>query len=221
MLFWVSYMPVFCIVVFELVQCNSACFKQKGTLEIRSLLVLSLLCWGELIRFQPSRTTAKKASLTSGGTCADPCQVQGSSTGRLPGQSRRTDQRSGDGSWKKKKQSCMASGGENPSCVLPSSEMKICGSERDRNQWPSRYSRGSGTGSDTPSGSQHPAPHACPDLEPTGEEKERPASQQLEVRHWSRAEIARDQLVQNDKSSPEQCDVEGRWWPMLHRERWA
>ena len=117
MLFWVSYMHVFCIVVFELVQCNSACFKQKGTLEICSLLVLSLLCWDELIRFQPSRTTAKKASLTSGGTCADPCQVQGSSTGRLPGQSRRTDQRSGDGSWKQKKQSCMAFGGENASCV--------------------------------------------------------------------------------------------------------
>ena len=42
------------------------------------------------------------------------------------------------------------------------SEMKICGSERDRNQWPSRYCRGSGAGSDTPSGSQHPAPHAKP-----------------------------------------------------------
>ena len=40
--------------------------------------------------------------------------------------------------------------------------MKICGSERDRNQWPSRYCRGSGAGSDTPSGSQHPAPHANP-----------------------------------------------------------
>ena len=42
------------------------------------------------------------------------------------------------------------------------SEMKICGSERDRNQWPSRYCGGSGAGSDTPSGSQHPAPHAKP-----------------------------------------------------------
>ena len=40
--------------------------------------------------------------------------------------------------------------------------MKICGSERDRNQWPSRYCGGSGAGSDTPSGSQHPAPHAKP-----------------------------------------------------------
>ena len=37
------------------------------------------------------------------------------------------------------------------------SEMKICGSERDRNQWPSRYCGGSGAGSDTPS-----APHAKP-----------------------------------------------------------
>ena len=42
------------------------------------------------------------------------------------------------------------------------SEMKICGSERDRNQWPSRYCGGSGAGSNTPSGSQHPAPHAKP-----------------------------------------------------------
>ena len=33
---------------------------------------------------------------------------------------------------------------------------------RDRNQWSSRYCRGSGAGSDTPSGSQHPAPHAKP-----------------------------------------------------------
>ena len=31
-----------------------------------------------------------------------------------------------------------------------------------RHQWPSRYSGGSGAGSDTPSGSQHPAPHAKP-----------------------------------------------------------
>ena len=42
------------------------------------------------------------------------------------------------------------------------SEMKICGSERDRNKWLSRYCGGSGAGSDTPSGSQHPAPHAKP-----------------------------------------------------------
>ena len=42
------------------------------------------------------------------------------------------------------------------------SEMKICGSKRDRNQWPSRFCGGSGARSDTPSGSQHPAPHAKP-----------------------------------------------------------
>ena len=43
-----------------------------------------------------------------------------------------------------------------------------------------------------------------------GEEKKRPTSQQLEARHWSRAETARDQLVWNDQSSPEQgCDGEG------------
>ena len=40
--------------------------------------------------------------------------------------------------------------------------MKICGGERDRNQWPSIYRGGSGAGSDTPSGSQHPASHAKP-----------------------------------------------------------
>ena len=42
------------------------------------------------------------------------------------------------------------------------SEMKICGSERDRNQWPSRYCGESGAGLDTPSGSQHSEPHAKP-----------------------------------------------------------
>nr|KAG5706138.1 hypothetical protein BaRGS_025760 [Batillaria attramentaria] len=36
------------------------------------------------------------------------------------------------------------------------------GSERSRNQWPSRSCGGSGAGLDTPSGSQHPAPHAKP-----------------------------------------------------------
>ena len=65
---------------------------------------------------------------------------------------------------------------------------------------------------------QHHTP--SPDLEPAGEEEERPASQQLEARHWSRAETAGDQLVQNDKSSPEQSAMAGgRWWPMLHWER--
>ena len=67
---------------------------------------------------------------------------------------------------------------------------------------------------------QHHTP--SPDLEPAGEEEERPASQQLEARHWSRAETAGDQLVLNDKSSPEQSAMAGgRWWPMLHWERWA
>nr|KAG5705815.1 hypothetical protein BaRGS_027474 [Batillaria attramentaria] len=42
------------------------------------------------------------------------------------------------------------------------SGMKSCGSERGRNQWPSRSCGGSGAGLDTPSGSQHPAPHAKP-----------------------------------------------------------
>ena len=42
------------------------------------------------------------------------------------------------------------------------SEMKIYGSERDKNQWPSRYCGGSGARSDTPSGSQHPTSHAKP-----------------------------------------------------------
>ena len=61
--------------------------------------------------------------------------------------------------------------------------MKICGSERDRDQWPSRYCGGSGAGSDTPqeASSQHHTP--SPDLEPAGEEEERPALQQLEARH--------------------------------------
>ena len=67
---------------------------------------------------------------------------------------------------------------------------------------------------------QHHTP--SPDLEPTGEEKEKPALQQLEARHRSRAETARDQLVQNDQSSLEQSAMaRGRWWPMLHRKQWA
>ena len=67
---------------------------------------------------------------------------------------------------------------------------------------------------------QHHTP--SPDLEPAGEEEERPASQQLEARHWSRAETAGDQLVRNDKSSPEQSAMAGdHWWPMLHWEQRA
>ena len=67
---------------------------------------------------------------------------------------------------------------------------------------------------------QHHTP--SPNLEPAREEEERPALQQLEVRHWSRAETVGNQLVRNDKSSPEQSAMAGgRWWPMLHWERWA
>ena len=65
----------------------------------------------------------------------------------------------------------------------PTRRSKIGGRGPDRNQWPSRYCGESGAGSDTPSGSQHPAPSPNPDLEPAGKEKERPASQQLEARH--------------------------------------
>ena len=67
---------------------------------------------------------------------------------------------------------------------------------------------------------QHHTP--SPDLEPAGGEEERPASQQLEARHWSRAETAGDQLDWTGQSSPEQSAmVRGRRWPMLYRERWA
>ena len=44
LLFWVSYVHVFCIFVFAPVQRNWACFTRKGALEIR-LLLLSLLLW--------------------------------------------------------------------------------------------------------------------------------------------------------------------------------
>ena len=43
-----------------------------------------------------------------------------------------------------------------------------------------------------------------PNLEPAGEEKERPASQQLEARHRGRAEATRHQLGRSSKNSPEQ-----------------
>ena len=77
--------------------------------------------------------------------------------------------------------------------------MKICGSERDRNQWPSRYCGGSGTELDTPSGSQHPAPHAKP----------RPGARRGRGREAGFATVGGgDQLVRNDKSSPE-CDGRG------------
>ena len=64
--------------------------------------------------------------------------------------------------------------------------MKICGSERDRNQWPNGYCGVSGAGypgwtHPQEASIQHYTP--SPDLEPTGEEEESPASQQLEARH--------------------------------------
>ena len=61
--------------------------------------------------------------------------------------------------------------------------MKICGSERDRNQWLSRYYGGSGADRTHPQEASIQHHTASPDLEPAGEEKERQASQQLEARH--------------------------------------
>ena len=43
LLFWVSYMHVFCIFVFAPVQCSWACFTWNGALELRSSLLLILL----------------------------------------------------------------------------------------------------------------------------------------------------------------------------------
>ena len=60
--------------------------------------------------------------------------------------------------------------------------MKICGASGTGTSGQADTAEEVGGGSDTPSGSQHPAPHASPDLEPAGEEKERSASQQLEAR---------------------------------------
>ena len=45
LLFWVSYMHVFCIFVFAPVQRNRACFTWKCALEIRSLLLILLLAY--------------------------------------------------------------------------------------------------------------------------------------------------------------------------------
>ena len=57
------------------------------------------------------------------------------------------------------------------------------------------------------------------DLEPSGKEEERPASQQLEARHWGRAQAARYKLDRSSKISPEQRAMAwGRRWPMLHTE---
>ena len=61
--------------------------------------------------------------------------------------------------------------------------MKICGSERDRNQWSNRYCGGSGAGRTHPQEASIEYYTPSPDLEPVGEEEERPTSQQLEARH--------------------------------------
>ncbi len=51
-------------------------------------------------------------------------------------------------------------GASSTSGGLTSSEIKICGNGQHRNQWPSRYWRGSGARPDTPSGYQYSASHA-------------------------------------------------------------
>ena len=84
------------------------------------------------------------------------------------------------------------------------SEMKTCGSERDRNQWPADTAEEVGLDRTHPQEAsiQHHMP--SPDLEPAGKVEERLALQQLEVRHWNRAETARDQLDWHGQISPEQ-----------------
>ena len=67
------------------------------------------------------------------------------------------------------------------------SEMKIYGSERDRNQWQSRCCGGSGAGSDTPSGSQYPAPQAKP----------RPGTRKRGEREAGLATVGGETLKQN------------------------
>ena len=61
--------------------------------------------------------------------------------------------------------------------------MKICGSEWDRNQWPSRYSEEVGLDRTHPQEASIQHHTLSPDLEPAGEEEERLALQQLEARH--------------------------------------
>ena len=63
LLFGASYMHVFCIFVFAPVQCNCACFTWKGALEIRSLLLLSLLLISVFSR-RTSRQFNSSCSLT-------------------------------------------------------------------------------------------------------------------------------------------------------------
>ena len=42
-LFWLSRMQVFYILVFELVQCNWACFTRKGTVEIKYFFIFIII----------------------------------------------------------------------------------------------------------------------------------------------------------------------------------
>ena len=59
--------------------------------------------------------------------------------------------------------------------------MKICGSGQDRNQADIAEEVGLDRAHPHEANIQHYTP--SPDLEPTGEEEERPASQKLEARH--------------------------------------
>ena len=102
---------------------------------------------------------------------------------------------------------------------------------RDDPKWRAVGASGTGTSSKTNSEEEvgldrtHPQEasiqHHTPssDLEPAGKEEERPASQQLEARHWGRAQAARYKLDRSSKISPEQSAMaRGRRWPMLHTE---
>ena len=102
---------------------------------------------------------------------------------------------------------------------------------RDDPKWRAVGASGTGTSSKTNSEEEvgldrtHPQEasihHHTPssDLELAGKEEERPASQQLEVRHWGRAQAARYKLDRSSKISPEQSAMaRGRRWPMLHTE---
>ena len=85
-----------------------------------------------------------------------------------------------------------------------------CGSERDRNQWPSKFWRGSGDGLVTPLGSQNPAPHAKP-WPGTPKEKEREdglATAGGETLRQSSSSRAPTGVAQQDWPRTE-CDGEG------------
>ena len=102
---------------------------------------------------------------------------------------------------------------------------------RDDPKWRSVGASGTGTSSKTnfeeevgldwthpqEASIQHHTPSS--DLELAGREEERPASQQLEARHWGRAQAARYKLDRSSKISSEQSAMaRGRQWPMLHME---